>query len=297
MADALIGKNGWLYLCNDTNGCLEQYQGLRTFTESDLKRYCRVLEKRQAIYAALGIPYIFVVAPNKETIYPEYLPDDLKKDPDGTPYERLLAYAANHSDFEVVDIRKDLTKQKKQARIYHKHDTHYNHLGAYYAYQAIMVKIQEYLPRVRVRSLNEFRLKVQDWKTPDLYTKQKMMFADGKFVLHPDPPQIDSENPDIFLSPKGRHAHKSPGDPHLNVSKTRPAFVFTNEDDALPRMLLFRDSFGTRIMHYLAESFQRLASVWKPNPVFELTAVEKPDIVLQIMVERFLIAPPEDPSV
>ena len=297
MADALIGKNGWLYLCNDTNGCLEQYQGLRTFAESDLRYYCRVLEKRRAIYAALGIPYIFVVAPNKETIYPENLPDGLQKDPDGTPYERLLAYTADHSDFEIVDLRKDLRNEKERARIYHRHDTHWNHLGAYSAYRTIMETIEDYLPGVRVRSLDEFRLKVQEWKTPDLLTKQKMILVDGKFVLHPDPPDVGAGDADIFISPKGRQARKRSGDPHLNVSKTRPAFVFENEDSGLPRVLLFRDSFSTRIMHFLAESFQRLACVWKPNPVFALTAIEKPDIVLHVMIERFLIALPEDPAV
>jgi hypothetical protein len=296
MADALIGKNGWLYLCNDSNGSLEQYQGVRTFTQDDLEHYRKVLEKRHALFAASGIPYMFVVAPNKQTIYPEFLPDNLKKAPQGTPYERLLAYMRQRSDFEILDLRKDLMEKKKLCGIYHKHDTHWNHEGAYYAYCAIMQKMQAYLPHIRIRSLNDFRLKAQDWKTPDLYEKTKMRFFEGHFQPHPGPYDIDSEDNDIFLSPKGKRSLKSPGDPHLNVSKTRPSFVFRNEDATLPRMLLFRDSFGTRIMHYLAESFQRLASVWKPNPVFELTQVEKPDIVLQIMVERFLIAAPEDPS-
>ena len=297
MADALIGKEGWLYLCNDTNGSLDQYQGIRTFTEDDLDHYRRVLEKRHAIYAASGIPYVFAVAPSKQTIYPEFLPDSIKKAPGGTPYERLLAYMQKRSDFEILDLRKDLMAKKKISVIFHRHDTHWNHEGAYYGYCTIMQKIQEYLPDARLQSLSDFRMKAQNWKTPDLYEKTKMRFLDGHFQPHPGAYNMDSENNDIFLSPKGKGSLKSPGDPHLNVSKTRPAFVFQNKDDTLPRMLLFRDSFGTRIMHYLAESFQRLASVWKPNPVFELTKIEKPDIVLQIMAERFLIARPENPAV
>ena len=297
MADALIGKKGWLYLCNDTNGSLEQYQGLRTFAEKDLEHYRKVLEKRHAIYAAAGIPYVFVIAPNKQTIYPEFLPGSIKKAPAGTPYERLLAYMQQRSDFKILDLRSDLLEKKKQSRIWLRHDTHWNHEGAYHAYGTIMQKIQEFLPHIRIRSLSEFRLKPQNWKTPDLYEKQKMRYVKGRFQPHPGPWDIDAEDHDIFLSPKGKNSLKCPGDPHLNVSETRPSFVFRNKDETLPRMLLFRDSFGTRIMHYLAESFSRLASVWKPNPVFELTEIEKPDIVLQIMVERFLIAAPQKPAV
>ncbi len=290
MADALTGKKGWFFLCNDTNGCMEQYQGLRTFSEYDLQNYKRVLEHRKQVYASQGIVYIFAVAPNKETIYPEFLPAEITKSDEGTPFERLRAYMAAHSDFEILDLSLALAAAKPHHRLYHKTDTHWNHIGAYAAYQAIMEKVQLVFPNVTAPSLDAFRLKPQAWKDADLAVKTKMMYKDGKFVVHSNPPAPDRADPDIFLKPKVRRAEPSRVGTHLNVSPTRPSFVYQIDDPKLPRILFYRDSFGTLLMPYLAETCQRLACVWTPTPLFDLNTREKPDLVIQVMVERFLIA-------
>ena len=57
-------------------------------------------------------------------------------------------------------------------------------------------------------------------------------------------------------------------------------------------MLMFRDSFATRIIPFLAEHFERSVYLWKRNydAAFFKAAVEKeqPDIVLDECGERVL---------
>ncbi len=290
MADALTGKKGWFFLCNDTNGCMEQYQGLKTFSEHDLQNFKRVLESRKQFYESQGVAYIFAVAPNKESIYPEFLPDEIEKSSEGTPFERLLAYMAANSDFEILDLSLALVAAKPHHRLYQKTDTHWNHIGAFAAYRAIMRKIRQVFPNVTAQSIDAFRLKQQAFKEADLAQKAKMMFKGGKFLAHPNPPAPDRQDPDIFMKPKVKRAEACSVEPYLIISKTRSAFVFQVQDPDLPRVLFYRDSFGTLLMPYLAETCQRLACVWTPTPLFDLNAKEKPDIVIQVMVERFLIA-------
>ena len=66
------------------------------------------------------------------------------------------------------------------------------------------------------------------------------------------------------------------------------------DDPALPRALVFHDSFFDGTMNeFLAESFQRTVFVHHGRPAInrELVEAEQPDIVIQQMVERNLLHP------
>ena len=55
------------------------YFGEVRFSEEELKQMAEGVEKARAFYAKRGIDYIIVVAPNKEAMYSEYMPDRLQK--------------------------------------------------------------------------------------------------------------------------------------------------------------------------------------------------------------------------
>src|SRR5262249_2981494 len=71
---ALAGVAGWAFLVGAGNGTLGQLLGDLTPTAGDLERYVAVLTERQRRLAELDIPYVFAIAPSKESIHPEYLP-------------------------------------------------------------------------------------------------------------------------------------------------------------------------------------------------------------------------------
>jgi hypothetical protein len=54
------------------------------------------------------------------------------------------------------------------------------------------------------------------------------------------------------------------------------------------KVLVFHDSFTTALVPFIKESFGETVFIWKPNFNKTLIEKEKPDIVLQIVVERNL---------
>jgi alginate O-acetyltransferase complex protein AlgJ len=67
-------------------------------------------------------------------------------------------------------------------------------------------------------------------------------------------------------------------------------------DPSLPRALIFRDSFGSRLVPYLSEHFSRAVYLWQNDFDADAVMKEHPDVVIQEIVGRHLysfIASPE----
>jgi hypothetical protein len=84
----------------------------------------------------------------------------------------------------------------------------------------------------------------------------------------------------------------------LRARRARPApdrelgtiGVLEQPGAALPRAVLIHDSFGHGLWSLLGEHFARLVSSGDLNLDRELVAAEAPDVVIQVMVERQLLA-------
>ena len=69
----LEGRDGFLFLTKDTNDVLGQHTGRLRFTKPQLEEWRTVLERRIERTAQAGAPYMFAVAPNTHSVYPEKL--------------------------------------------------------------------------------------------------------------------------------------------------------------------------------------------------------------------------------
>ena len=127
----LLGGEKWLFLNED----ISDYLGYGDTTKEDLERWRLVLEGRHAWLAEKGICYIFVVAPNKEIIYSEYLPKEIGMSKGETRLEKLIKYMKENSDVQILDLRPALLEAKKQQQVYFSTDTHWNGYGAFLGYQ------------------------------------------------------------------------------------------------------------------------------------------------------------------
>ena len=69
--------------------------------------------------------------------------------------------------------------------------------------------------------------------------------------------------------------------------KYKPVFNMGPDPNA-PKLLMFRDSFAVYLMPYLDEHFSRSVYVWTPILIPDIIEKEKPDIVVQEIMELFL---------
>jgi len=70
----------------------------------------------------------------------------------------------------------------------------------------------------------------------------------------------------------------------------REMVVRETGDPRLPRVLVFRDSFGWALIPLLSESFQSSVYVWTFDFLPELIEREKPDVVILECAERYINA-------
>lgn len=289
------GCDGWAFLCNDANGSLDQLLGDLVFTDADVDLYRDILVRRHEALAERGIPYLFAVAPSKETIHSEALPQTIS--PRLRPQlTRQLGAALEGSGLRMVDLHDPLRRAALAGEeVYYRRDCHWNWSGGLLAARTL-------LEEARRAGLTDARLEEERlrWMPSsyrgDLVGKPRTRFCEGRLLnvpgeTEPDAPELE-QRPDLLAS-----GVRTPATPaHLEVSKTRPSVVLVNDErPRAPRAIVYRDSFGEHVRPFLGASFSWSAWLWRPSIDVALIEREHPDIVIQIVAERFLAnIPTED---
>jgi len=290
------GRDRWAFLCNDANGSLDQLLGDLVFTDADISLYRDILVRRHEALAELGIPYVFAIAPSKETIHTHALPDTI------APHSRpaltdQLSAALEGSGVQMVDLHGPLRSVALSGEeVYYRRDCHWNWSGGLIAARALLEALRH--AGLTGARLEEERLSwIPSTYRGDLVGKPRTRFLrEGRLL------QIDGESePDALeherrpdLNASGVRTLQTPE--HLEVSKTRPSVVLVNDErpDA-PRAIVYRDSFGEHVRPFLGAAFSWSAWLWRPSIDVTLIERERPDVVMQVVAERFLAnIPTED---
>jgi hypothetical protein len=276
--DVLAGKDGWLYL--NMEQTIEDHRGLCPFSVAELEGWRRTLDERQDWLAERGIGFLFFVVPNKQTIYPEYLPAGLKRVRPQSRGDQLVDYLVAHSRVAVLDLRRPLREAKGQERLYQRTDTHWNERGAWVAYREVLTVLQRWVPAVRALPRAAFTA-AEAYRTPgDL--AQMVGLADR---LH---------EPWLVLwprSPRRARLTRAGIPPRPDLPPDQRPFATECPDASLPRAVMFRDSFAISLVPRLSEHFSRIVYLWQYN--FDPATIERerPDVVIEELSERKLIYP------
>ncbi|GMR06844.1 MAG: hypothetical protein BMS9Abin25_1476 [Gammaproteobacteria bacterium] len=273
------GKDGWLFFKGDSSIDLQDsFRGIRRFKESELKQYAVALDARYKWLANNGIQYLLVIAPNKHTIYPEYLPDSMFQVNDKTLTDQFFSYIQQHTDVPVLDLRQALLKAKTNDKLlYYKTDTHWNHYGSNIAQYEIAKILASFYPQ---------QIK------PLFYNKRDFIInpvAGGDLaVLLGKKLQYKEYNPNPILDPCARRPIPLDGDYTITFT-TQCAKSSLNA-------VIFRDSFFEYLYQYISLYFNRVTFISKRLEFSDMAKYiegEKPDIVIEEWAERFLTDIPE----
>ncbi len=274
--DVLFGKDGWLFTTQFQR--IEHYSGQIQFTPEQLHDWKVLLEKRRNWLARRGIAYVFVVTPDKQTIYPEELPSWVKKVRPETMLDQFFAYMRTNSTVPVLDVRDVVSAAKTIGPVYLKTDTHWNLLGGFVSYQELVRTLARQVPALKLEPLpiTEFTLTNRLQPGGDLTRiLGTSMVESNAYFFTPDPelPKFTTKSPTI-------EHYKDPG--------------FINNPQAKGRLILFHDSFAGSWTPFLGYHFNQITTRWQYD--LDPAAVErdKPDIVVTEMLERFFNI--EDPK-
>lgn len=126
----ICGKQKWLFYKSKTDGDpIADYEGTNRYSEDRMKVISENIRKTQNALADKGIKFAVMIAPNKENIYSEYMPDQYLHDPVSST-DLLIAYLQK-SQNPAVSPKRDLLDHHLKRQLYYSYDTHWNQLGAY----------------------------------------------------------------------------------------------------------------------------------------------------------------------
>ena len=267
------GKDGWLFLVRDTNHVMHQHTGRLRFSERRLADWRYVLETRFAWLARRQIPYFFLVPPNTHAVYPEYLPDDVVTVAE-RPVLQLIGYLAEQeSKARIIYPLEELVAHKQHDLVYIKTDTHWNELGAFIAYKRL---IREISAVATVRDI--------EWE--QLFVSRNDLPGDLGAKVRPE-----RTSTQVFVDVKGWRAHYAQ-DNRVRLSGRRIEYRCNLAPDVT--CLVHGDSFTEKLLPVLAESFGRTVFCQMPSLDYQVVKDVKPDVVIGVQNERFLLQVPYD---
>lgn len=251
--DVIYGTDGWLYYAET----LDDYRNRATLTDEEVQQIAQTIADMQAYCEARGAQFVFTIAPNKNSLYPEHMPARyLQSDSPGN-YEKLKPLLEEYG-VHYADLFTFLSEQDEI--LYLKTDSHWTNRGAALAHDFLMETLG--LPHTA--------------------------FAEAEYTT------AETHRGDLYemLYPKGtaREAQQAYETTFSYVSEPRTAedilIQTTSPDAPNGRLLLCRDSFGNALHPFLAEDF-REATITRQMP-YPLEQVQAGDTVIMEIVERNL---------
>lgn len=259
-ADVICGKEDWLFYGETLSDTI----GVATLSDTEIRHITQTLSMLQIYAESKGAKLIFTSAPNKASIYPQYLPDRyLSRD---TANNRELLYAAlQAADVPFCDLHTVLQTQAENdpAQLYHKLDSHWNGYGAMTAFSALTEQIGHSdggLPTMGCSAVRDFDGDLWGMLFPGMEN------PDWNFVY--DIPQSYT-----YL---GRYR----GVDDLTIQTTCAEGEGT--------LLMFRDSFGRALIPLFSQVYQNATYTRDSRVPIDLLETTQTDTVIYELVERNL---------
>jgi len=220
------------------------------------------------------------------------LPLTSRPRPDAMPVDQLARYLREtHSGVEILYLREALLAAKKteQQYLYYKQDGHWNSVGAYYGYAAIMDRLAAWFPGLKPKPRSDYRL---------AFAKDERRDTALQAGLWDSPPLMGP-----VLQPL---TSASPREQTLSLPNfpIPPLMTQIPGSPELPRAIVLRDSFALALAPYLSESFSQITYFWpsltspisarQEKTLVQIVVSEKADVFIEEHVERSLMNVPSD---
>ncbi len=248
----ILGSEGWLYYSET----LDDYTGV-SLSDAELEQIAQRLAALQGALASEGKAFVFTVAPNKNSLYPEHMPKALANRHEDSSVERLLPYLEQYG-VHYADLFAPLSART----LYYRSDSHWTAEGAALGADTILAALG------RESAFAAHRFGTQGVHRGDLYEM-------------------------LFPAFRGREAETVDldGFAHTALTETNGGSAITIRT-ACPggsgRLLCWRDSFGIALYPYLADAFE--TATFSRAADYDLSRFEDSDydtVILEI-VERSL---------
>mgnify|MGYP001071644129 FL=1 len=266
MNGTIFGRDDWMF-CNYDNS-IAYYCGSNLMSEQQMKDKLSLMQKLQNICDSRGVQLQFMIAPNKEQVYSEYMPTYTIEN----SYKRVpgfIDYVKRNSSVKIIYPIDELCAAKSTMSTYYKYDTHWNHYGSFIATQALYKEMG--LDYVSPDSVNYsegsciWGLVITaglSWKD---YERDYDHIPDYK-------PEIELFNTDGEID-------------HIHTEKSA-VYITDSTASNQSRFVMVGDSFRLYMMPYLERDFQHVSIAHRDNIHDIEDDIRQADILVVECVER-----------
>ncbi len=269
----IIGKeHGWLFYNDATSDdVIGDFRNINQFTDKQLDQFVEILIAKKQWLAKQGIEYIFVLAPSKHYVYPEYLPQKYQAIEQTNLKTQLSEAIKQHPDFNYLDLTQTIIDGKTEQQMFLKNDTHWTDFATNLAQREIAAKIEKLFP-------DQITPKTRPWHDFTISTPHT-----GDLAMMNGTPNKHTEI--RSLAPFKTCAET----PLQAKEKFNDTF---DTDCHLPlRALVFRDSFFSNLQPFVSEYLGLSRFVWQRmtyKAAQKHISEIKPDVVIEEWVDRHL---------
>lgn len=150
----VVGKRRWLY----EEAYIRFHENIANQTPiGHIERYAKQLRALQDILAKRGVTFLLLISPSKATTYPEYIPDQFRwHGRPGPLNQQMLMPLLDKCGVNYYDAQAAMLswRNKAPATLFCQGGTHWNDLGAVYALQGMLAKLE----RLSGKKLTRLRL-------------------------------------------------------------------------------------------------------------------------------------------
>ncbi len=261
----------------------EPYMYREPFDDATLQGWITLLNARRNLAKEHGAKFVFGVVPEAFTIYSDYLPQPYRDRASLKARIDTLGEAISAElDMDLLDMRPTIMAARESGvgDLYHRLDSHWDALGAYFGYAAIAEFLHEkhgFPPTIPFESFAFTERIEKGGVLNDLLALPWDYYEYVPKAEHRDYTASIAVDSAPFSSQSWAYHTTAP------VADTG-------------KILFVTDSFGNRIRTYLASHFSDLALYTVP-PQSEITnekleaivEKERPDVIVWLVSERWLV--------
>ena len=218
--DRIYGDDGNLYSLES----IKYRTGEIRFSESELELISSNLLNFRDELKKNGTDFVLFIAPNKESIYYEGIPDYIKFK-ETNSIDELTNYLIKNTDLKIVYPKNEILKYKDKYELYYIGDGHWNNISGYIGYLALMKELD-----ITNNIIDIDNVTVLKGNSLDVYVLSN--YTTNKFKI------IEGSNNHYYSGYDSYYCH-SVSDSTNNMN-----------------ILFVRDSFGYHMFNYIASSFK-----------------------------------------
>lgn len=261
-----FGKNGWLFLKNDSNDTVDLVEGRRSLNNDDLNKLVNMLKKRPDDFARWGVTGATYIVPEKSVSLGRLRKSDVPTS-DHRPVVQIMSALSDPSRYKVYYPHEFFGPEEFREKLFYKTDTHFSPFGQ----QVVFIGVMKLLGFHDVQLLEQFPVE-----------------HGGDLGLKLDPPVYEQTT--SYLVDDCEVVRDEAGDALSNHTTLRGSHIeLVNNNPVYDSSILI---FGTSSAYYLrwlfAKYFRKVHIYWNPAIVESVVKSVRPDFIVNVLTERMV---------